>query len=660
MRVRWKQTMRVMSVIAVLGLWMAVLGLCMALPAKVVSAQAAERPAATRASRGEASPGIFDSIKGAPGKSELRQRYADADAVVLFDSLVITRDADGRASKLRHRAVMLLTDNAINRYGDPRILFNAATQELTVLTARVDMRDGTIVDTQKNGINQTTPFAFEAAPDYTDCQETVVTHVGIEKGCIAELQYVIRDRTPSAQWLSGVEIFSAEDPTLDRTVEVRTPAGVALKHAARNGAPEPATPSPGVYVWTVKNMPGRTPYDGGAWEGDYFPAVVYGTATSWQDVLNSISRSLDAAAREKDSFKSKIAETLGDVRGDEERVLKIHRTALDAVSSVRSPFALFTSAPRNANRVYESAYATPLDRAVLLMAMLRAAGYDPVPVLASSGRSWAGDVPVPELFGKILLAVPTSGGAELLLDPGVPYEHDPAFTLAGRTVARLDGKGTIAQLPLKGASESRTSLDITLKPGESGTLDGEGVATMTGLFSPYYLVRGTGNETEDFIKARVKGLFGGADLASWNLLKLDPDNVGIAFHFTVKLPDKKPGERAYVSLPKPFEAALSGIGRARLERSYCSDALACEPSMLKVTCTLEEPAGWKIVALPQPGNEENAIGSARVEVDSKPDGKRVCRRALAMQTNLVRPESYGMMRSLLLRFGGDQLVFERK
>jgi hypothetical protein len=634
------------------------IGIFVAATPAVVSAQGAKRTATSRA-RGEAPPNVFDSIKGAPTKSDLRLRYADADAVVLFDSLVVSRDADSRVSKRRHRAVVLFTDNAINRYSDPRILFNAAKQELTVLTARVYMRDGTIVDTQKNGINQTTPFAFEAAPDYTDWQETVVTHVGIEKGCIAELQYVIADRDPSP-WLSGVEILSAEDPTLDRTLEVRLPAGVALKHASWNGAPAPAAPSPGMYAWTARDIPGRTPFGGGAWEGDYFPTVAYGTAASWREVFSAIERSLSEALRDVGALRGAVEEAMKNRTDDDDRILAVHRVALEAVSGLRASFALFAATARDADRVYESAYATPLDRAVLLMAMLKAAGFNAVPVLVSSGLSPLGDVPAPELFAAVFVAVPTARGAELLLDPGAPYEHDPGFTLAGKTLVRLDGAGTVVRLPLRDANESRTTLDLTLKPGTDGTLDGEGVATMTGLLSPYYLVRGTGSETEKFLKARVKDLLGGAEVAGWNPLKLDADDVEIAFHFTVRLPDKKSGERVYLSLPNPFEAGLSGIERVRLERSNCPDAIKCEPSTLETSCTFEEPTGWRLVALPQPGGANNDVGSASVEVDSEPGAETVVRTTLTIQSDLVRPEAYGMLRALLLRFGEDRLVLERK
>ena len=621
--------------------------------------RAAAAPASAR-SLSEASAGVLDILGGAPGKSALRECYGANDAVVLFDSLVSSMDEEGRISRRRHRAVMLFTDNAINRHGDPRILFNAATQELAVMAARVYMRDGTIVDTQKNGINQTTPFSLEKAPDLTDWQETVVTHVGVEKGCVAELHYVIRDKAPSP-WLSGVEVVSAEDPTLERTVEVRVPAGVALRDTSWNGVPQPASPAPGTFVWTMRDLPGRTPFDGGAWEGDYFPTIVYSTAASWTDVCRTLQSS---AAGEV----STVSETLKDAarkaakenQDARQQILEIHRAEIGCVSSIKPPFGFLAEAPRSANRIYESAYATPLERAVLLREMLDAAGHQSSIVLVARGKASPGSIPAPEIFGSALVvAGVTQPGPALWLDPSIPYDHgsppyEKTFLNVDQCAVTTFGYRVMHDRP------SGTSLDITLKAGENGALAGDGIARMTGLFSPYYMLRGTGSETKDYITSRCRKMFGGAEVTSWNLLALDPARVEIAFHFTVTLPEKKPGERVYLSLPKPFEAAESGIERVHVERSYCPDAIKVEPSRLSVRCTFEEPNGWRLVILPRTGGEENPVGKAQVTAVSRPGEPTALGKSLAVDSDLVRPESYGELRALLLRFADDGFVLERK
>ena len=601
---------------------------------------------------------ISPALAGLPDFKAVEARHPGSDAVVLFDSLFVSLDTDNRISKRRHRAVMLFTDNAINRYGDPRILFNAAAQELSVIAARVYMRDGTIVDAQKNALNQTTPFALDRTPDYVDWQETVVTHVGIEKGCVAELHYVIRDKAPGP-WLSGVEIFSSEDPVELRVLEVRAGGSGELKCASLRGAPEPEMPAPGVRQWTVRDIAGRTPFAGGAWEGDYFPVACYSTAADWSGLLSKVAARLAGKSGTPDFFAPIVKDATKDLRTDEDRILAIHRFALDRVTTVHAPFGLLAAAPREARRVYESGYASPLDRAVLLRAMLMAAGYEPALVLATAGGAWTDEASAPEIFNSLLVAV-KSGDGELYLDPGAPFEHDPVFGLAGRTLARLDRQYAIMHLLARDARESRSSLNLVLKQGADGGLAGEGTAVLSGLFCPYYLMRGTGTEAADFVKARVRGLFGGATVASWNPQRLDRNGVEIAFTFTVKLPDVKPGERAYLAVPRPFEAGLSGIDRVRPERSSLADAVRVEPCALEVSCVIEAPAGWKIVSFPRPFGVKNGIGTARVIVETAPDGKTVCKKALTIEESLVLPAEYARLKALLSAFGEEHLVLERE
>ncbi|MFA4948043.1 MAG: DUF3857 domain-containing protein [Candidatus Krumholzibacteriia bacterium] len=594
------------------------------------------------------------------GWKEMQLRYPGSDAVVLYDSLVVTLGSDNHIAKRRHRAVMLFTDNAINRFGDPRILFNAATQDLTILAARVRMRDGRIVEVRKNAVNQTTPFALDLAPDYVDWQETVITHMGIEKGCVAELHYVIADKNPSP-YLSGVEVFSAEDPTEERVLVVKLPPGMTLKSASLNGEVSPPNASvKGVWVWTVRDIPGRTPFDGGAWEGDYSPVVCYSTASDRQDLLSKLGAGLTAKSTPLPAAETSICGAVKDLATDEEKVLAVHRLAIGAVTGVHVPYALLAAPARDAARIYDSGYASPLDRAVLLAAMLRTAAFEPAFVLVSAGKAASGDVPAPELFSRIAVSVPLGDGAELLLDPAAPFEHDPSFALAGKTLAYLGPVPRLAQLPARAVSDSRSELALVLKPGKDGGFEGKGTAILKGAFSPYYLVRENENGLRDFLKKRVSGFFGGAELVSWNPRSLERNEAEIDFTFTVSPGEKKKGERLYLSVPKPMESSLSGIERVRLERSQCADAINIEPCVLEVSCMIEPAPGWKMVTAPLPANEENEIGAASVDFASRADGTHVFRKRLQLDENLVAQTRYADFRSLLRTFHEDRIVLERE
>jgi len=606
-------------------------------------------------------PGHSSSAPAAPDYREMQLRYRDADAVVLYDSLVVTLDDADRISKRRHRAVMLFTDNAINRYGDPRILFNAGAQDLTILAARVRMRDGRIVDARKNALNQTTPFALDLTPDYADWQEMVVTLMGIEKGCVAELHYVIADRNPSP-YLSGVEVFGAEDPTEERVLAVKLPAGRTLRFASLRGeAPPPDEGAAGSWVWTVRTIEGRTPFDGGIWEGDYFPAVCYSTAADWRSVLAQLGERLAAASTPVPAAEAAIRDAVKDCGPSHEaRALAVHRLAIGAVRGVRAPFSLFAVPARDAGRVYDTGCASPLDRAVLLAAMLRALEYEPRFVLVSAGTTAVGEVPAPELFSRVAVAVPLGSEGELLLDPSAPREHDPSFALAERTLARLGAEPRLERLPARNDGESRSSLVLDCAPDREGNLAGKGAAILKGAFSPYFHVREGESGLADYLKKRVSGLFGGAKLVSWNPRAVDRDRIEVDFAFTVALHEKKSEERVYLSMPRPFDAQISGIDRAQVWRSGIGDAIRIEPSDLEVDCTIRLPEGWKRITDPYSVREANGVGSASADVTKTDDGTLRFKSRLVLSSGLVRPASYGDFRSLLRAYGQDRIVFEKE
>lgn len=590
------------------------------------------------------------------------ERFPGADAVILSESTVITMDGGGLVSRRCHRVVALFTDNAIRMYGDPRILYNTETQELDVSIARIYMRDGTAVDTENNGFNQTTPFPLALTPDYADWQEMVVTHVGVEKRCVAELDYTISDKRRVVKRLSGVEHMAAEDPTLLRTLEIRLPGDARLKYVSISGAPEPEIPGGGVYKWRVEEIPGNLPGGDGVWEGDHLPTVCYSTAESWEEVLRDVAAGIGEADQRPASISVLVEDAVKEARTDEERVLNIHDAALGCVRSVDAPFALFADQPRGADRIFESAYAHSLDRAVLLSAMLREAGFESVPVLAASGKSWPGDVPVLQVFSRIFLEVSLGEGGddELLLDPGEPFVRDPRMSISGLNVARCRGGRGIVHVPERKADENKSSLDLTIVFDGEGGIEGEGVAVLTGAFSPYYAIRGVGDETETFIKGGVGDMFSGAVIESWNLNKLEKGHVEFGFRFKASASREKTDTRMYFRIPRPLEADVSGMGMVHVERSTCPTPIRLVPCVLDVSCAFEGPPGWRFAVMPAPDDEKNPIGS--IITDSVPgtNGGVNFNRRLVINKDFIRGEDYGMLRSLLLKFGEDRVVLEKR
>lgn len=600
-------------------------------------------------------------MKRVPSEKEIKDGYPESDAIALFDSIVVTLHDDGRISRRHHRAVLLLTDNAIRRYGDPRIPCNTASQELTFDRARVYMLSGRPVDTQANGFNLTTPFSLALAPDYVDWQEMVVTHVGIEKGCVAELDYTIRDTEVRFPWLSGAEYFGGPDPAIEHTLVISVPDGYDLNRLSANGAPEPESRAAGTYSFTMTDIPGRGAASGGVWRGDYQPAVYYSTAQSWNEVLRFISASVIEAVNGRGVLIEILVDDLSsNVRGEEELACKIHGAVLKRIRSVNPPCGLLAAAPRTAERIYESAYASPLDRFILLAAMFKEAGIKAFPVLLAPGYTFPGDVPVPEIFDRVLLEAYMGEEVRerVLIDPAAALSVPFRFILGGRTIARLDGGFSLQELPVFQWNRNKSSLDLTVELESDGVVKGEGLAVFKGALSPYYEIKGIGDETKKFLEGQLGGLFEEAELENWNVTKLGVAEVELGFRFKAVLPDEKEG-RHYISIPGPLNTGICGIGNIHLERSYYPVPVAVLPCVLEVTCRFDKMSGFAFAVTPREADIENEAGRIRVQSGPGSDGEFVYIKKLMLKKGIVSEEEYGELRTLLLGYLENRAVLEK-
>jgi len=585
----------------------------------------------------------------------LNKKYPDADAVILHHAVRITLDDRGLATRTVSRRVALFTDDAIRRYADPRILYDAGRQELEISVARVYMRDGSRIDSGENAFNRTTPFAFSQAPDYTDWQEMVVTHVGVEKDCVAELVYTIRDTKPLRPWLSGVEYLAQEDPALSGGLTIAVPPGVHLKYACINGAPEPIRGGENEYTWKLENIPCERRIAGGLWWGDYVPAVVYSTAADWDVVADYFA----------DEFSDKAAIT-GDIEqkienGDEESILELHKKCIECVRNIDPPFAPFASMARNAGQIYQSAYAHAWDHAILLGARLKQNGIRVTPVLVSAGRNWSDDVAAPEWCRGILLEVlPSDSGKSLLLNPEKEYLHDARFMHAGHVLVRCGTRAKIDRVAECAPEDNISSLAVTLSLAGVGKIQGEGTVSMRGAFSPYYSVRGVENETESFLKKRVADLFPSCELKSWNIRTLREAWVEIGFLFEAEMPEATEQKRIYLSLPNAFDEEINGLSDLHVERSAYPAPVCILPCRLQVEVAIDDMGDYSLIGDVPQADDSNSVGGVKRSVQrsvSKDDAEITITKMLTISKAIVPAEEYGMLRSLLLAYREGAMIF---
>lgn len=570
----------------------------------------------------------------------------EADAVVLYRGVHIRLDADGRVTRRVRLVQRLMTDHAISVGGDPRVAYDTTRQELSIDVCRTFMLDGKEVRATAHAFNRVTPERVASCPDRIGLQEMVMSYVGVERGCMTELDYTLTDRVPWRPWLEGIEELGGPYPVVSGELWIETPTGVDV-HAQTLGWLEGIDRAPGPFCvpmsepWRYGPIPAR-PDEGGLTREERVPTVLYSTG-SWKQLVTTIRDRLQVAAESDSAILDWARGNLPGGRpplDDTERLERIailigERTmpADDAPQSWMLPV-------RPASRTFAVSCGNLLDCAALCMAALRASGIDGTLSLCPAGRSTPGS-PVLECFDDIRFSTPAGdlsvreGKAALWIDPA------PATELLA-----LDASAEGTRIAVEdGSTASRLSLRIVLD--RDGSVRGEASIDARGGF-----VAGLGCRD---LKAYLAGLASeyavGGELAGYRVEEAGPRVLRAVFSFTGKSagPAIGGGRRTVAIPPAPgFPQAAIPPGVSYGRQSRRTPLVCARPIEEDVTLRIELPEGTRAVIAPSVGDWKGGLAALESSWTRLGDAW-IYHRRFRMDAGRVSPSEYAIHRAVMVR-----------
>jgi len=539
--------------------------------------------------------------------------YPHADVLVLSESRDFTLLPDGRQVEKVRRVEKILTYEGMDETGDPKVTFNEREQELSIGRCRTYTADGLTVDAKANSFNEMTPFELERAPAYTDWRQMVITKVGLDINCVVELEYTLTDKRPWRRFLEGVEPLEDQDPALERSVSLTVPEGTALNYRLFNAQAQPTVTRSGGSVtttWTLRDIPLAPPNEMGPSESGFLPALVFTTCPGWGSE-SSVIGELVAKAEAVDSpqLAKKEESLLTGLRTSFEKIVALHDYVAKDINTVRWPPADFDFIPRGAAEVYDSGYGNALDKAVLLCAMLKREGIE---AFVSAGRQ---TVP----GGLDPGAVPCMAQMDTVLvraeEPGGPIWLDPTASLAQRSPQDFVGFEGLTLQPgsrdlntiLGAAGSDRLEAHLDAAAGAGLSLEGKGLITLAGRYSPFYAVEGSADEQKAFLKTFLTSFLPGGELTEYSVVRMDPGRCVFKIAFKGPAPKTESGV-CTLQTGLPEQSILAGFPASYLgERRLPLVLAGTGKEHLVLRVTLPEKA--KILYLPAAAKLVNPAGS---------------------------------------------------
>jgi hypothetical protein len=476
------------------------------------------------------------------------EKYPDADAV-LVDSLEESRyNPDGTYVSEDSNTIKILTEKGRREESVISLSYNARYGVSKIVEVKVTGADGTVRDVDfAKTTKEATDNSSVSANIYDPMDRKIVCTIpGLKIGDV--VHYRTRKEVKMSRvknHYANIFVFEWTCPILRQTVRIIAPKDRPLKRmAVRNPLGNVKYSSKtladgGVeHVWVALNSPQAFA------EPDTPPLyklvqnLYVSTAEDWQTIsrwywdlcVPHLSKTTPAISNQV----SKILASCGKKADDYDRISAIYKWVAQEVRYMGLTMEETSPgyAPHDVNITFENRYGVCRDKAALLAAMLRIAGFEAYPVLIHAGAKMDEEVPLP-YFNHAITGVRAPGGrgadkaGYILMDPTDESSRDimPAY-LGDRSylVATPFGETLhLSSVPPAAAN----SLDVESEGSveKDGSLLVKSVVRFGGLNDNAYrrgLLKMTAEDRRRFFERVVKGLSSSAELIS---AELSPDDL---------------------------------------------------------------------------------------------------------------------------------------
>ncbi len=531
--------------------------------------------------------------------------YPDADMVLLDDYEAVVYNADGTNVTCDESYVKVLNEKGRRENQSATVRMNTSYEKTEFKAVEIIKPDGRSVPVDIGTMAKEMVDNSTMGMNIYDPNQKIlsVNIPGVEVGDVVRVVYrqeVFKTRMPDtfSDYFGfesvypirhyNLEISAPEELPL-RHKEIKSPSGETLKGAVEKKDGRI------IYRWTAEDVPRMFPEPNMPDAYSLVQRLLVSTVKDWETVSKwcwGISeKHLEAVTPEMRKKTSELVEGIQDRQKRMEAVFYyVSRNIRYMGITIEKEAPGYE--PHDVSITFENKYGVCRDKAALLVAMLRLAGFKAFPVLMMAGPKIDQDVPLP-FFNHEVVCVGNDDGSYTLMDPTDENTKDIFPSYLGNMsylVARPEGE-TLKVTPVVPADKNLVRVTTSAAFNISGGLGAETTFLFEGINDNIYrgyFARARPEEVKSYFEMLAKAILPGARLSE---LKIMPEKMGdtaSAVSATIKYstPDALVKGKDKMMLQLPWAGASVGlagrvIGSTGLEkRKY--------PLSTEITCGVVE------------------------------------------------------------------------
>ena len=561
---------------------------------------------------------------------QLSKTDQENDAIFKSIKKVYELKEDGSITYHYQHQLKYITHLSFNRlYGESFIIFNPNYQELKFKEVETTTVDGRIIPSPENAFNEVLPRFAAGVPDYNHLREMVVTHTGLELGCVVDFDYEINSKAGYLPFLNENILLQERVPVENLEIIVKVPNEIDLNYKLLNHTNQAKIDKKDgykTYSWTFKNLAGETYERNQPHDQAFVPRLLFSSVNMEQALETVINTKKDPLSNQMKGF---VKKSISEQEKEIEIIRELQKMVNNDLNEIHIPLEYSAYSTRSLQDVWNSNSGTSIEKIILLNEFIQNASLKSEIIYALPADYYDEKLGIVNGTGHFYILT-NLNGEETIIATDPHQSNNLALNLKNSVLLNMDG--TAVSLPV---SESEVAPEFSAKGefslNESGDLSGKLNIIVKGLKNPYLDFL----EDAESAKQVIKSVSSGKSIENFEVIKFDQNESETQANIKLDEIWKNQGNYYFFNLP----ASNYGIQGEHLPNMYQN-----RKTLLQLSESINESYNFSIqlpdsIIMVAPIIKEltNSVGEVKINIQAENQVIQISKQ-LKINESTITPE----------------------
>ena len=490
-------------------------------------------------------PQVHKILEAAP----TQDKYPQAGALILFcDEKIEVTPQNTQVSTL-HYIIKILNERGKENFSESHTDYDSTYERVELEYARTIKPDGTVAEVGIRHIRDVSKYLN--FPLYSNARVYIISFPEIAEGSSIEYKIKIhRNRLINKKDFIVSYPVQAQEPIIAANLSIILPAKRSLYIKTLNdkyndfGANlKPKIQSQNdrlIYSWQFQNIPQIIPESNMPENVEINPTMLVSTFSSWQEVYDWWWKLALDKIKADASIKDKVRELTSSQNSEEAKIKAIYNFCAQKIRYVAVEYGQAGYEPHNACDIFKNKYGDCKDQAILLVTMLKEAGFTAWPVLIPTKECHNLSEDFPSVLFDHCIAAVSLKDKIIFVDPTAEtcsFGDLPAGD-QGRGVLIFQEDGyKIQNTPLFPAEHNLIKQHLKININRDETIAAEKNIFSYGMYDQgqrVWMLYTPPELIQESLKERIQSISIGATLDSYNIKNLEDLNAPVILNYAFR------------------------------------------------------------------------------------------------------------------------------